>query len=351
MKHKTIWFAVLVAAGIGGLVFLAGCRVQFGADSEKEMSEAEQASIPVRVVEAAKMTLPQTVSYSGTIEPWEMAHITGQAGQRIAHIHVREGERVSRGQLVAEMDDSSLRQAEVELRIAGNELERLERLVEIGSVARQQYEHAKARHETAQSTVEMLRKNTHLESPIDGVVTHRHFLEGEQFLAGPQTPSIVTVQQMNPLRVVINVAERYFPVVRQGMTAEVRLDTYEERVFEVRVERVNPVVSVENRTFRVEVRLDNRERLLSPGMFARVTLVLGEVSGVFLPRSALRTDPGNGEAFVYVVEGDVAHRVPVSLGVRVAEYQEVVDGLPEAALVVMEGVSRLSDGSRIRIVR
>ncbi|MFU8803931.1 MAG: efflux RND transporter periplasmic adaptor subunit, partial [Bradymonadaceae bacterium] len=191
--------------------------------------------------------------------------------------------------------------------------------------------------------------NTNLTSPIAGIITATHFVAGEQFMAGAQTPSIVTVQQFDPLRVVINASERYFPVVKAGMAAQVRLDAYEDRAFEGRVERINPTIDADSRTFRVEIRIDNAEGLLSPGMSARVSLELGDVTGRFLPSAAVRTRPGSDETYVYVVEEDTARQVYLETGERIEEYYRILSGLPEDALVVVEGMSRLSEESPVRI--
>lgn len=349
MNRKKIWIFTSLVVGAVVLMLVLGLRGD-GDDEAADEETAESSSVPVRVVEASNMTFSETSSYSGTIEAWEQAHITGPSGERIEEILVREGDRVERGQVLARMDDSNLRQAEVELRTARTELERTERLVEVGSVARQQYEQAEAQYETALSSVELLRKNTELTSPIDGVVTDKHFVAGEQFATSTEVPSIVTVQQTNPLKVVINVSEQYFPVVHEGMPAAVRVDAHGERTFEGQVEQVHATVSPDSRTFRVEVALDNAEGRLGPGMFARVSLELGKVSGTFLPSAAVQSRSGSDEDYVYVVEGDTARRVDLRTGERIEEYRHVLDGPPEDALVVTEGMGRIDDGSPVRIV-
>lgn len=321
-----------------------------GRANEAPAPDLEAAGAPVRVISPGTMTLPQRISYSGSIESWEQAYITAPAGARIERIHVREGDRVRRGQVLVNMESANLRQAEVQRQQAQNDLERLERLVEIGSVARQQAEQARVQYETASAQVELLGRNTVLRSPIDGVVTARHFTEGEMFMAGAGTPSVVTIMQTNPVRVIVNVSERYYPHIRQGMTATVRLDTYGDRAFLGTVEQMVPVVSADSRTFRIELRVDNSDGSLSPGMFARVEIDLGEITGTFLPVTALVQPPGNEDPYVYVLEGDVVRRQDVRVGDRVEEYQQVIDGLSETDVVVLEGQSRLMDGARVRIV-
>lgn len=350
MKSKIVWIVILLVVGAGVVFFIMNVGGD-SADAGPAVEEPlERQSVPVRVTRASEQTLQQRVSYSGTIEAWERADVVGQSGQRIEGILVGEGDRVRRGQVVVHMDDSNLRQAEADLRTAHNEVERMERLVELGAVARQQLEQAENHYETISNNVEVLRSNTHLTSPIDGVVTNRYFVAGEHFMAGAQAPAIVTVQQIDPLRVVIDVSERYFPVIRPDMQATVRLDTYGDRQFEGRVARVNPTISPDSRTFRVEIVLENSEGLLSPGMFARASLELGEVTGQFLPRDAVQRSPGSRESFVYVVEDGQVSRVYVTIGERAEEYERIESGLDEDALVVIEGMGRLSEGTAVRVI-
>jgi membrane fusion protein, multidrug efflux system len=348
MNRRKTWMLFVFLAAAGALALLPLVRPQDHAAAGA--ARVETPRVPVRVTTPVLTTLVQTGAYSGNVEAWERAHVTSPGGQRIERIHVREGEHVAQGQLLVEMDGANLRQAEIELRTVRADRERIRRLGDLGAVAGQQREQIEAQYEAVQAQVAMLRRNTQLTAPIAGVVTARNFVDGEQFVASAESPSIVTVQTIDPLRVVINVSERHFPIVRPGMPATVRLDTYGERSFEGRVEQVNPVIAPDTRTFRVEIRIDNGHALLSPGMFARVALELGEVSGTFLPRTALQTQRGTGTPFVFVIEEGIARRIEVTLGARVDEHQQVLAGLPRDALIVIDGIGRLRDGVPVRIV-
>ncbi|HSW39022.1 MAG TPA: efflux RND transporter periplasmic adaptor subunit [Acidobacteriota bacterium] len=306
--------------------------------------------IPVRTVSAERRTIPQTLTQPGNLEAWETAFVTGQTGSRIARIHVNEGDAIEAGQIVAEMEDSSLRQAEIQVNSVRTDLKRMETLVGLGAVSRQQFDQVKAQYDTAESNYRLIRENTYLRSPINGIVTERHFVAGEAFMTGMDRPSIVTVMNLNPLKVAINVSERYYPQVRQGMPVQVRLDTYPNRVFRGRVEYISPAVNPDTRTFRVEIRIGNDERMLSPGMFARVSLTLKEITGIFIPAEVVQRDALAGEDYVFVVENGLARRSPVVLGDRVEALQRINAGLETGAPVISEGIGRIKDGSPVRVM-
>lgn len=349
MNRKKILIFTPVAIGL--IVLLLAVTGAFGSgEAEIDAPLTEERAQPIRVVSPVDLTLPRLVTYSGSIEAWEQAYVTAPSGSRIEKIHVDEGDRVRRGQLLVNMESANLQQAQVQLDIAKNDMERMKKLLEIGSVSQQRYEQAKAQYDNALSTIEMLQKNTELRSPIDGVVTAKHFIEGEMFMAGIQAPSLLTVMQTNPLKVIVNVSENNFPYVKQNMPAAIRLDMYPGRAFSGRVDRIHPTVDPSSRTFRVEVRVDNTEQVLSPGMFARVELNLGDVKGQFLPAATVLQSPGSNTYYVYVVDSGIARRQNVEVGDRFEEYRLIEGGLPEGALVISEGTGRLNDGSKVQIV-
>ena len=349
--RKRYWVLIVMLVGGAGLL-VASVATDRAAQDDDETDEAveEVATVPVAVEEPTRESMTDMRSYSATVEAWEQAHVSGLNGTLIDAINVREGDRVERGQLIAEMYDSDLRQARIEERTARAEYERTKRLVEVGSVAGQQLEQVEAQYETAQSTVEMLDKNTRLTAPIDGVVTARYFVAGEQFVSSAEAPTMVTIQQLDPLKVTIDISERYFRVVDAGMEARVRLDAHPDKSFDAVVDRVHPMVSPDSRTFRTELQIDNPDRELVPGMSGRVQMKMGEVDGQFVPRSTVHRRRGTDGRYLWIVDGDDrARRVDVELGERAGAYQRIVDGLEDDARVVVEGAARLTDGTAVRI--
>src|SRR5690554_2836902 len=152
--------ATLVALTLAALTLGALACDPSAGEKAQENETSEERAAPVRVSTPEQTTLPRRATYSGTLEAWEMAQITGQQGGRIEQVLVQEGDRVRRGQVVARMDNTNLRQAEVELRTAQTELDRAKRLVDIGAVARQQLEQAQAAFDSISANIGMLRSNT-----------------------------------------------------------------------------------------------------------------------------------------------------------------------------------------------
>jgi RND family efflux transporter MFP subunit len=123
--------------------------------------------------------------------------------------------------------------------------------------------------------------------------------------------------QINPLKITVNVSERYYPVTRIGMKATVKVDIFPNRTFKGEVSRVYPTMSSDTRTFPIEIVISNNDEVLRPGMFARVTLNLGEIDALILPAIAVLKQEGTNDRFIFLAGGDnTASKIRVEIGKR-----------------------------------
>ena len=180
-----------------------------------------------------------------------------------------------------------------------------------------------------------------IEAPIAGVVSRKNLDEGNMVSPGV---CIVTLVQMDTVKVVVGAGEREIALIREGATkATVRVDAYPEQAFVGTVKRVSPVADEQTRTIELEVHVPNPGRRLKPGMFARVELVLEEKKGVpTIPDHAVLRD--DDKTHVYVANGGTARRRSVRLGLAEGAVVEVVEGLKVGEMVVTSGQRRLEDG-------
>ncbi|WP_181885174.1 efflux RND transporter periplasmic adaptor subunit [Pontibacter diazotrophicus] len=341
MKKATILLYTLLFCGIG----LSSCG---GEEQEEEVQTEEAVAVEAQVVE--EQTLPQQVSYTGNIEAWEQAFITGPTGVRIDRILVDEGDRVSRGQLLVTMNSTQLNQAQTQLELARRQVERLDTLYRIGSVSGQQFDQAQTEYQNALSNYQNLAENTRLTANFSGVITEKHFTAGEVFSPSADAPAILTMMQLEPVKVTISVAENYFNRIREGMQATVRTDVYPDREFTGTVYRKSPTINRASRSFETEIRIENEERMLRPGMFARVNLDLGEIEGVYVPASAVINQPGTTNQYVFVKSGDRVERTPVETGNRYQDLVRILSGLEPGQTIITEGMAKLNEGSLVRVV-
>ena len=329
------------------LIFLAifSCRNQ----QETAPSE-EDTGAAVDVQQVNRDTYPVTLEFSGNIRPWEQVFITSTAGKRIDQIYADVGDEVKAGALLVQMNNAQLQQALAQLQLARKTVNRLDTLLELGSVSQERFDQAQTEYETALNNYQMLAENTRLDAPFSGVITNKYFYEGEQFSPSAQNPSILTLMQLDPVKVIINISEDHYTEIDQGMKALVMIDNYPDTTFSGTIYKKYPTIDEETRTFTTEVRIENNQKLLRPGMYAQTRITLDEEQGIYIPISAIVSQPGTDDQFVYVVENNTAERVQVETGNQYNNLVLIESGLQQGDRLVTEGMAKLQDGTKVRII-
>ena len=243
-----------------------------GKDTEKEN---QQESLPyVKVEKVFNQEVVQTGTYTATVEPELINNISSSTPNRIKEILVDEGYNVAKGQTVAILDDVNTTSYEIQVANAQANLDNVKqnydravKLLEIGGGTQQNVDQMKLQLTnaenalvSAQRSLKNIKENTVLVSPISGVVTARNYDPGDMTGGLP----IVTVAQVDPVKIIINVPESELAKVKKGMTASINFDTYGDEVFTGLITMVSPTVDVNSRTFGVEITLKNSDRRFLP---------------------------------------------------------------------------------------
>ena len=162
---------------------------------------------------------------------------------------------------------------------------------------------------------------------------------------------ILTVEQLNPVKLIINVSEVYYKSVSVGQPVEVALDAYEGDVFAGKVSIVYPTVDKITHTFPVEVTVANSSQKVRPGMFARATISFDEIERVMVPDMAIVKQVGAGDRYVYTYKDGKVSYDKVELGKHMGEQYEVKSGIEPGSQVVIAGMSRLANGREVTVVK
>lgn len=342
MTNNYGWVVVLISVFLG-----VSCSSSGNDENNKERK------MPVRVAAAEIENVTNDLEFTGVVQAYEVAHIAPSMPVRIEKILVDVGDKVSKGQLLVQMDRTQLFQAQVQLDNMEKELSRLDTLLKAGAVTQQNYDQLKTQYDVAQSNIANLSTQTEIRSSLTGVVTGRYFSDGEMFSMTPGPagkPAIVTINQIQPVKVMINVSERFFPVLQVGQTAQVTSDVFPNRVFNGRVNKLSPVVDRVSGTFSVEIVIDNSDEALRPGMFARVSLNLGQQDIFLVPALAVLKQSGSDERFVFVVEDQKAVRQTVRTGRKFDAQIEILSGINQGQQLVVSGQHNLIQGSEVEIL-
>ena len=340
LKLSIIAFAVVALITACGQKDKANTATPTGQDTQK-------AAPVVSVITAQAEDVDVTNTFTSNIEPYATNNIVSQTAGRIVSINAEVGQRVRKGQLLAKMDDVNLAKTRMQYVNDSTELARLTQLYEIGAIAQSDYDMAKLALNVTQKTYQNLAENTYLRSPINGVVTARNYDKGDMYsMAQP----IFVVEQIQPVKMLVNVSESLFTQVHEGMEFDIAVDAYPDEVFKGKVNLLYPTVSATTHTFPVEVICQNADQRLRPGMFARVTANFGTNHNVVVPDVAVVKQQGSGEHFVYVLQPDNTVKYTlVELGRRLGNRYEIVNGINEGDRIVTEGQVRLKDGVSVTI--
>jgi RND family efflux transporter MFP subunit len=214
----------------------------------------------------------------------------------------------------------------------------------------------KTQYDVLKTNVDFMEENTLLKAPFYGVVTGKYFENGELYSGSPTTgtgrAAVVTIMQVNPLKVNVNISEQYYPLIKKGMKASVTADVYANESFTATVYRISPTINPGTRSFNVELELPNRKDLLKPGMFVRVSMDLGEVETFVVPANTVLVQEGTNIRYVYIAENNLAKRIEVGIGKRFDESLELISQeLKVGDLLISEGQARLITNDKIEVVK
>ena len=299
----------------------------------------------VKLATVVEEPVAQIQVYSATIVGEIKNNIAPATPARISKINVEVGDNVRRGQILVQMDETTLSQQEMQLKNLETEFNRIDQLYQVGGVSKSEWDNLNLQLEVARKSLKTLKENTQLASPIDGVVTTRNYDNGDLYGGQP----ILVVQKIAPVKLTINVSEQYYSKVKKGDEVSIELDAYPGETFTGKVSLIYPTVDAMTHTFSVEVNVANQNLKLRPGMFARATLNLGTLNHVVVPDLAIEKRAGSGDRFVYVYNNGRVSYNKVELGQRLGDRYELISGVSNGAQVVIAGQAKLADGKEVEV--
>lgn len=318
-------------------VVVAGAALQV---MKKRQASALEATNPSRgkAVHAVYAT--------GTVEPTVMIPLAPRIAARIASLNADEGQQVSKGDVLAQLEDADLQSGIAELKakevLAAQELRRTEALLATRSISRAEADKARAGHEAAKAALARLQEEAsylRITAPEDGLVIRR---DGEVGQLIPVGEPVFWLSCCAGLRISTEVDEEDIPYVKPGQKVLIRADAFGEEVFEGRVASITPKGDPIARSYRVRVVFDENVPL-QIGMTAETNILIAErENALLIPSSSLV-----GEK-VWLVEDGTLKPQKVKRGARGAEQTEILEGLSEESLLLVHPTDELKQGQSVR---
>jgi len=338
MKRMKQLSIVVCAFAIG----LSSCN------KPKTETKIEAEISTVKLQQVSEREIEQKLELTATVQPQAKNSIAPSSPGRIRDIMVEVGQNVSKGQKLVQMDVANLSNLETQIENVKRTYKRAQELFKVGGASQQELDNAKLQLDVAQTNLKNMSENTFLLSPLSGIVTARNYDNGDMYSG--QTP-VLTIMQINPVKLLVNVSESYYSKIKIGMSINVTFDVFEGQSFKGNVSLIYPVIDDRTRTFSVEIKMNNNSNKVRPGMFARVNLEFGKAKGIVVADQAIVKQAGSGAKFVYIYNDGKVQFKQVEIGRRIDNEYEIISGLSVGEQVVIAGQAKLVDGSKVNVVK
>ena len=350
------WLWSAAAAVVVAAIVVVGLLVAKNGrgDGKKKNEKEGPTAAPVEVAEVRRGNITTYLETTTTLEARNSATLVANRPGQVRAIPAEEGRAVSKGETLAQLDDTEARlaaeRAEVGLKLAEREAERGRQLRGQGFISEKDIDDLELKLRNARVTHDEAVYNlsqTRLVAPFSGHVTARMINLGETVTAGREC---FRLEDFDPLLARLYFPEREVTRLKVGQPARLTLDALPGREFEARVSLVNPVVDRTNGTVKVTLEVRDPSRVLRPGNFAKVQLRTGSfLDAVVLPRRAMLSE--DGESYVFVAKGDSVLKRTITVGAIAGDTAQILAGLAAGDSVVTVGQGGLKQGARIKPVR
>lgn len=334
---KAIYFLSLLS------LIAVGCSKKEVKDETKKTTDV----FKVKIEQAQSREIDRIYEYSTTVDAAVKNYIASAGGTRIEKIFVEVGDVVKKGQQLVKMESTQLATSLAQLDNLKIELERVKALYQSGGVSKQQLDQMQTQYDVAKKSAENLKDNIYLTSPINGIVTARNFDNGDVSATQP----ILQVMQINPVKLKINIPESFYNSVKKGMQVTAKTEIFGEEEFLGTISLIYPTIDPLTRTFTCEVKVNNANSKLKPGMFGRVELNLGKASTIMVSDKAIVKQSGSNDKYVFIEKNGVVEYRKVQLGRRLEDKIEVINGVEDGENVVITGQSKLMDGTKVEVIK
>lgn len=304
-------------------------------------------AVPVR-----ERPVIESIPLVGSIAANESIEVKSEADGAIAEIGFEEGQKIAKGALLVALDESkfksSLQEAEANQQLADANFARARQLLADKLISQQEFDQASATFAMNQASVELRRRqlrDARIHAPFAGTVGARLVGPGQVIT---RNTLLTTLVDLDTVKVEMNVPERYLGQVQPGQRIRFKVDAFPSDTFEGEVFFVAPQLDAGTRTALVKARVPNPDGRLRGGMFAKLDLsVRHRERALVIPEPALLANGDQFSVFVVTPQTNVVPR-PVRVGLRLSGRAEIVSGLTNGEVVVVEGHQKLFPGASVR---
>lgn len=344
MKKKILTGAIIIVV----IVLLAWPKLDFLKSKEASPlpGAGQQAKLPVEAIIVKPGKLDNKLIVTGSIIANESLELKSEVSGKITGIFFQEGKRVQKGELLVQINDEEIR-AQLEkqkhnIKLNEDNEFRQRKLLEKDAISQEEYDNALNRLNTTISDVKVLEsqlEKSRIIAPFDGTIGLRYVSSGAYI--SPAT-TIATLYNVNPAKLEFSVPSRYSMQVSPGKKVFFKVEN-SDKVWRGDVYAVEPQVDPNTRTIKIRAIADNRERILLPGQFVQVDLILEtKEEALLIPTQAVIQEMEGAK--VFVSRNGKAEPVMVTAGIRTESELEIVNGLTPGDTLIITGLLQIRPG-------
>ena len=338
-------FDILGAASL--ILILTGC-------GSKEQENATY-EVTVKATEITTSEVSVVGNYSGTVEEENGTSLSFAVVGTIDQLKVKMGDRVSKGQLIATVDDTSIRNnyeaAKAALTQAQDAYNRMKQLHDNGSLPEIKWVETQSQLEQAEANEKIAKKNLNdcsLTAPYSGVISEKNAEVGQNVMPGTPVVKLVTARQLD---VKISVPETEMADIKVGQEARIKVQALGGKIFSGTVREKGIVANAASRSYDVKIRVLDADADLLPGMVTEVALTTpatAPTQKIVVPANAVSLGDDNSN-FLWIAENNKAVRRPVTIGEYTPDGVTITSGLSDGDLVIVEGQQKVCVGTSLNV--
>ena len=342
-------FIAVICASVT-ILLAAGCkRQQPGGPSG---GAAGGFAVQAVVVEARRQPVSEALSLIGTVAANESVELKSETDGTVQEILFKEGQAVKRGDLLVVLDETKfaaqLAQAEANFKLSQANYDRAKQLLDDKLISRQEFDQTASQFQANKAGLDLMQrqlKDARIYAPFGGVMGARQISPGQVI---SKNTTLSWLVDLDPVKVEINVPERYLSQVAVGQTIEFGVAAFPEERFRGEVYFISPQLDPAMRTALIKARIPNPQHKLKGGMFASLMLTLQlRDAAIVVPEPALM-NAGDAVTVFVVDDKGLAQVRPIKVGLRLAGKAEVLSGIQPGDKVVVEGGQKLFPGAAVK---
>ncbi len=313
-------------------------------------------TVKVKTQKISKEKVEHTIQASGIADARQIAYISPEIGGLIKNIYVKEGQYVKKGELLVALNSKVLQNSKVELEKNLElakiifEKQKILKDKEVGKEidyikAKNQKESLEAKLKTLNSQIE----TTRILAPFSGVINKINAKQGE--MASPAAP-LIQILNLSKIKITADIAEKYIAVIKKNEKVLITFSAYPDLKINTKINRIGDVIDPINRTFEIEVNVNNADKKIKPNMICELHITDYTGNEILIPAGIIKNDR-KGQ-FVYIAKEQnkttIATKKYIKTGFSIASKIVAKEGLAEGDNLIIQGANMVNNGIKLEII-